>query len=142
MNQILNSASPVISGDAKGTVMLGSSALSFWGGVDAHSGCVVDRRHNLYGRCMTGHILVLPRGAGSCSTTGIMLEMIRIQTQPAAIICLDAEPLLCMASVIGKSLYERLVPVYTVTEADYALLTEGAEVSIAANQITIVNPAL
>ena len=130
MNELLTSAQPVIAGDAAGKIMLGASALSFWGGVDAHTGCVIDRRHNLAGRCMTGRVLVLPQGAGSCSTTGILLEMIRIETAPAAIVCKTAEPLLCMASVIGASLYGRQVPVYTVSDTDYEKLAEGAALRV------------
>ena len=139
MKQMLTSSQPVIAGNAEGTVLLGTSALSFWGGVDAHTGCVVDRRHNLDGKCMTGRVLVLPRGAGSCSTTGIMLEMIRTATMPAAIVCLEAEPLLCMASVMGESLYQRSIPIYTVSAGDYALLAEGQQLSIENDQITISN---
>ena len=65
----LHSALAVVEGDADGRVLFGNGPISFWGGVDAATGCVIDRRHNLYGACLTGAVLVIPRGAGSCSTS-------------------------------------------------------------------------
>lgn len=136
-NRKLISAEAVVAGDASGEVLLGTSALSFWGGVDAHSGVVLDRRHNLCGRCLTGRILVLPRAAGSCSTSGILLEMIRLGTMPAAVICLEAEPLLCMGSVLGEALYHRSMPVYTVSPEDYQAIRPGCTARIADGGVEI-----
>ena len=137
MKRELTSARAVIAGDASGEVLYGTTALSFWGGVDAHSGCVTDRRHNLYGRPFTGKVLVLPGAAGSCSTSGILLEMIRVGMMPAAVICVYAEPLLCMGSVISEKLYGKWMPVYTVSEEEYALLANAGQVEIRADRIVI-----
>ncbi len=50
----------IIAGSAVGHIITSSEALSFWGGVDPATGCVIDFFHPLHGQCLTGVILLLP----------------------------------------------------------------------------------
>jgi len=104
----------VVEGQAAGEVLASRTALSFWGGVDPAAGIVLDRQHDLCGRCVTGRVLVLPGARGSSSSSAVMLEMIRQGTAPAAIVSVSAEPILVSGSIIGRHLYGRWVPVATV----------------------------
>ena len=79
---------------------------------------------------MTGKILLIPNGRGSCSGSGIMLEMIRQKTAPAALISIEAESIIALGSVIGKQLYGRVVPLYTLKREDYDSIATGEKVSI------------
>ncbi len=137
MKTILESAKPVLSGNAAGKTLLSNDSLSFWGGVDAHTGCVIDARHDRYGECMSGKVLCIPRGRGSCSSSGIMLEMIRAKTAPAALIGIDIEPVLSLGSVIGSEVYGRYIPMYTVSEEDYAKLKDDTDVVIENDTVTL-----
>ena len=130
MSVIIAKGVPVISGAARGEVLFSDIALSFWGGVDAHTSEVIDKRHDLYGRQMAQKILCLPYGRGSCSSSGIIVEMVRAGTAPAAIIAREVEGILAVGSIIAKELYGRWIPVYTVGAEDYARLAGYKSVAI------------
>lgn len=112
-------AKPVVAGDAQGKALVSNIPLSFWGGVDPHTGKVIDVHHDLSGKILTGRALLIPAGRGSCSGSGIMLEMIRQRTCPALLVSIEAEPIVSLGSVMGFELYKRGVPVFTVTEEEY-----------------------
>jgi predicted aconitase with swiveling domain len=121
---------PVIPGKARGQSICSNIPISFWGGIDAHNGKIVDIHHDLCGQCITGKILFIPGGRGSCSGSGIMLEMIRARTAPAAIISIEAEPIIAIGSVIGRELYGRVVPLYTINSQDYKTIISGTIISL------------
>lgn len=123
-------AVPVIPGNVGGEALVSKVPLSFWGGVDVKTGAVVDVHHDLCGRDITGKMLFIPAGRGSCSGSGIILEMIRQKTAPLAIISLEAEPILAIGSIIGKEIYDRVVPIYVVKKEDYDSVSSGDEVII------------
>ena len=137
MKNVLDSAKPIVSGNASGKALVSGDSLSFWGGVDAHTGRVIDARHDRYGECMSGKVLCIPRGRGSCSSSGIMLEMIRAKTAPAALIGIDIEPVLSLGSVIGSEVYGRCIPIYTVSEEDYAKIEDDADIAIDGDVVTV-----
>lgn len=130
---------PVVKGDAEGFALVSLTGLSFWGGVDPHTGIVLDQSHDLRGQCMTGKVLCVPRGRGSCSSSGTMLEMIRVKTAPAAIISVEVEPILSLGSVIGGELYGKSIPIYSVSQEEYELLRDGALIEIHNDIIRIDN---
>lgn len=109
----------VVEGSAFAEVLKEESGLSFWGGVDAQTGCVIDQRSRLCGQSLTGKILCMSQSKGSCSSTGILLEMIRAGTAPSGFILCKAEGILAMGAVIGQELYGVDVPVYTVERENY-----------------------
>ena len=49
-------------GTAEGPALVLGGSLSFWGGVDAATGRIIDRSHADSGACITGAILVMPGG--------------------------------------------------------------------------------
>lgn len=121
---------PIIEGRASGDVLYSHMGLSFWGGVDAHTGCVIDKRHDLCGQKLTGKILCLERGRGSCSSSGIIVEMIRAKTAPAAIISMEVEGILAVGSVIAQEMYGRTMPVCITGKEEYAQLSEAGHIEL------------
>lgn len=109
----------IVEGDAQGKALVSQIPLSFWGGVKAETGMVIDAHHDLCNECMTGRVLCIPYDRGSCSGSGIMMEMIRKGSHPAAIVCIEAEPVLALGSVIGSQLYSRGVTIHTVDAASF-----------------------
>ncbi len=120
----------VVKGSASACALVSDTALSFWGGVDPHSGRVIDVHHDLSGQSMSGKALCIPAGRGSCSGSGIMLEMIRQKTHPAMLISMEAEPIISLGSVMGYELYGRGVPICTVSEEEYAALRNGMKLTL------------
>lgn len=132
-------ATPVVPGSASGRALVSQVPLSFWGGVNPHTGKIVDVHHDCSGQCMTGRALLIPLGRGSCSGSGIMLEMIRQRTAPSLLISLEAEPIISLGSVMGRELYQRHVPIFTITPEEYASIPDGAEISAAEDGTLTIN---
>ncbi|MEA4873433.1 MAG: DUF126 domain-containing protein [Synergistaceae bacterium] len=120
----------IVDGNVCGCVVASHTALSFWGGVNAQSGLIIDNHHERLGECITNKVLCIPYDRGSCSGSGVMLEMIRLKTAPAAIICIEAEPVLALGSVIGNEVYNRQIIICTVGSVDYVKIKNGDYIEI------------
>jgi predicted aconitase with swiveling domain len=85
--------------------------LSFWGGIDAESGRIIDRTHPQAGACVTGTVLVMPAGRGSSSSSAVLAECIRRGTAPVALVLADPDPILVVGALVAQALYGRICPV-------------------------------
>jgi predicted aconitase with swiveling domain len=101
---------PVIAGRGEGPALVSPEALSFWGDVDPATGRVTNPRHPLAGERLKGRVLVYPGGRGSCTTSNILLELIRTDQAPAAIVSQSIEPVLAVGPLVGEALYGRTIP--------------------------------
>jgi len=124
---------PVIPGDVTARTAVSSEPLSFWGGYDARSGEIIDRRHPLTGTCAAGRVLAVPLTRGSSTTTAVLLEAIRAGTAPAAILTTGVDTFLVLASVVADELYGRSIPIVSLNQDDFTRLPRDATVAIAAD---------
>jgi predicted aconitase with swiveling domain len=116
----------VIRGDAEGELLLSSEPLSFWGGYDARTGEIIDRRHPLQGQNAAGRILAVPSTRGSSTTTQVLLEAIRAGTAPAAIVTTDSDTFIALAAIVADEMYGRVLPIAVVDEDSFAQLEAGS----------------
>ena len=121
---------PVIAGQANGIALVSREPLSFWGGYDWKSGEITDRRHPLSGENAKGKVLVVPFTRGSSTTTAVLLEAIREETAPAAIVTTATDFFFALASVVAGELYEKPFPLIALAEADFGLLKSGDRVEV------------
>ncbi len=98
-------------GEAEGSALVLSEALSFWGGIDAASGRIIDRSHPDLGASVAGRILVMPGGRGSSSSSAVLAEAIRRGTAPAAIILAVPDPILTVGALVAALLYGLRCPI-------------------------------
>ena len=116
---------PVVPGSARGRALVSSQPLSLWGGRDPKTGEIIDRRHELSGCNVVGRVFVFPRGKGSSTASGILLESIRAGTAPAAIINLKTDPILALGAIVADELYHKSVPVVVLPEEAFRSIAEG-----------------
>jgi predicted aconitase with swiveling domain len=112
----------VIAGSASGDVLHATQPLSFWGGYDAASGRITDTHHPLAGEVAAGKALVLPATRGSSTTTAVLLEAIRRETAPAALITRGVDAFLALACVVGQEMYGRSPALIAVGEDEFRSL--------------------
>jgi len=105
-------------GEATGEVLVLQEPLSFWGGIDPATGDVIDVHHPQRGANVSGRILVMPGGRGSSSSSTVLAEAIRAGTAPAAIVLLEADPIVALGAIVARELYGRAVPVVTCDRVD------------------------
>jgi predicted aconitase with swiveling domain len=124
----------LVEGEAEGIVAHWSIPLSFWGGLDAASGRVIDRSHPAFGAEIAGRVLAMPSGRGSSSASSVLAEAIRRGTAPAAIILTIADPIITVGAIVARKLYGRTCPVVVCDAADFARLSEGMRVRVIARE--------
>ena len=123
----------LVAGTASGTVLKLAEPLSLWGGLEPITGEITDRRHPQSGQIVSGRILVMPSGRGSSSASSILLEAVRLNTAPAAIITSEIDGILALGAVVARELYASAPPLLVVTADDYMCLVEGQQLTITAD---------
>jgi len=123
----------VIHGQAQGIALVSNEPLSFWGGYDWKTGEITDRRHPLSGSIAANRVLCLPFTRGSSTTTAVLLEAIRNQTAPVAIISTSKDFFFALASVVAEELYNQPIPLIAIEEAEFTRLHTGDRLSIREN---------
>jgi uncharacterized protein len=96
-----------------------------WGGLDAHSGRIIDRRHPQLGETVTGRILVMPTGRGSSSAASVIAEAIRLRTAPAAIVMTHPDDILLVGAVVAEELYGITCPVVVIDQVRFDEIATG-----------------
>ncbi len=129
MERVVNGR-PVIPGSAQGIALVSKQPLSFWGGLSSSTGEIIDRRHELSGKIVTGRVFVFPRGKGSSTGSAVLLQCIRSGSAPAAIINLKTDPILALGSIVADELYGRSVPIVVLGEEDFYGIREGDRLAV------------
>jgi predicted aconitase with swiveling domain len=102
--------------------------------VDPVTGRISDKRHELYGRSVSGKVLVFPYGKGSSTGSLMILELLRLDLAPAAIINIRTEPLLATGPIVGKHFYGKSFPIVNVGEGDFDRFETGLQAEIESRQ--------
>ncbi|QAZ45326.1 aconitase X [Mesorhizobium sp. Pch-S] len=118
-------ARSVLGGAAQGAVIATQEALSFWGGVDPTTACVIDVHHPLHGVCLTGAILMMPSSRGSCTGSGVLLDLVLNGRAPAALIFSEAEDVLTLGALIASELFGKSLPVLRLAPQAFAALASA-----------------
>lgn len=104
----------LIQGAAQAALLHADVGLSFWGGVDPATGEVIDRHHPLSGECIAGKILALPSGRGSCTGSGVMLELILNGHAPAGLLLAEPDEILTLGVLVAETMFGRSFPVVCI----------------------------
>ena len=115
----------IVGGAARGELLRLSAPISFWGGVDPVTGLIADPRHPEYGVSIAGMVLAVPSAVGSSSSSAIMLELIRENTAPAALLLGSADAIVALGVVVAGELGLPTVPVLEVPWEEILRLPQG-----------------
>lgn len=85
--------------------------LSFWGGLDPHTGLIIDHNHPQRGLSIIGKILRMPHGRGSSSSPSVLAEALRLGKGPKAIVLGEPDPMITLGVLVAKILYRIDCPV-------------------------------
>jgi predicted aconitase with swiveling domain len=127
----------VVPGAAEGEALVSHEAISGWGGIDPALGTIIEPRHELFGQCFTGRILVFPGAKGSSGYSGFF-QSTRLQgTAPAGMIFVHMSTKAALGAVVTR------VPTVTGLDRDpCAVIRTGDWVRIDASRgLVTVTPA-
>jgi len=125
----------ILAGDAAGSILATREPLSFWGGVDPATGRIIDVHHPLHGQSVTGRILVMPSSRGSCTGSGVLLDLVLGGRGPSALIFRDPEDVLTLGALVAAGMFDRVLPVLRVSSRIFDALTGVAEARIIDNRL-------
>ncbi len=122
----------ILAGMAEGPVLASTEPLSFWGGIDPASGTVIDVHHPLHGRSVSGTVLMLPSTRGSCTGSGVLLEMVLNGKAPAAILFSQPEDVVTLGAMIAAEMFDRPLPILRLEQPGWDALAARPHARIAA----------
>ena len=125
----------LLDGAAEGDVLVLDAPLSFWGGVDPHTGAVIDVHHPQHGAVLAGRVVVLPGGRGSSSSSSVLAEAVRLGTAPAALLLREADDILVLGAIAAAEVYGTVCPVVEVDAATVAGLRDGLRVTVRGSEV-------
>src|SRR5918997_3147136 len=110
--------------------------VSFWGGVSADDGRIIDVHHRDHGRSVAGTVLVMPVGRGSSSAAAVLAETLRLGVGPAAIVLASTDVILAAGSVVARELYGIECPIVELdtTSFDAVAVYGGARTDVDASE--------
>jgi hypothetical protein len=127
----------VVPGTAEGEALVSHEPISGWGGIDPAKGTIIEPRHELFGQCFAGKILVFPGAKGSSGWSGFF-QSTRLQgTAPLGMIFVQMSTKVALGAVVTR------VPAVTGLDADpCAVISTGDWVRIDADRgLVEVKPA-
>lgn len=121
----------IVPADAEGDILHCTEGLSFWGGVDPETGKVIDVHHPWHGLSLAGKIVMMPTSRGSCSGSGVLLQLALNGLAPAALVFSAPEEVLTLGAVIAARLFQKPVSVVRLAPDDFAQVSTAARARIA-----------
>lgn len=128
-------ATAILPGTAHGPVIATTEPLSFWGGIDPATATVIDVHHPLHGRCLSGAIVLMPSTRGSCTGSGVLLDMALNGRAPAALVFCEPEDVVTLGALIAAEMFGKGLPVLRLDPQDFATLSREPEARITADAI-------
>ncbi|MGB9697751.1 MAG: DUF126 domain-containing protein [Thermodesulfobacteriota bacterium] len=92
----------ITGGVGQGEAVVTREPISFLGGVNPDKGMVVEKGHELEGQIITNKVFIFPHGKGSTAGPYIIYAMAKRKTAPAAMINLEAEPIIAVGAAMGN----------------------------------------
>ncbi len=129
-------AQSILRGSAEGRVIATTEALSFWGGVDPATGKVIDVHHPLHDESLTGAILFMPTSRGSCTGSGVLLDLILTGRGPAALVFCEAEDVLTLGALIAGEMFGSPMPVVRLDRQSFDKFSGVGKVRIDGHSIS------
>jgi predicted aconitase/predicted aconitase with swiveling domain len=125
----------ILATDTTGDILVCNEGLSFWGGVDPDSGRVIDAHHPAHGLGLAGRVVLMPTSRGSCSGSGVLLQLALSGHAPAALVFREAEEILTLGALIAARMFDRPLAVLHLTPESYAALAREPRAEIAGNRL-------
>jgi predicted aconitase/predicted aconitase with swiveling domain len=125
----------IVEGAAKGDVLACTEGLSFWGGVDPDTGCIIDFHHKNHGTPVSGKILLMPTSRGSCSGSGVLLELSLKALAPAALVFCEHEEILTLGALVSNRIFNRPLPTISLPKADYDRLARSRTAELSGHRL-------
>ncbi|MEU4668239.1 DUF126 domain-containing protein [Amycolatopsis sp. NPDC023774] len=119
----------IVPGRVVGEALVSRETISGWGGIDPATGTIIERRHELFGVCFTGKVLVFPGAKGSSGWSGFFQSTRLLGTAPLAMVFTRLTTKAALGAIVTR------VPAVTDLDDDpVARITTGDLVEVDADR--------
>jgi predicted aconitase with swiveling domain len=119
----------IVGGRGTGKALVTSQPINFLAMVDAKTGRVTDRKHELYGKSLRGVVLVYPNAVGSSVGAYVFYSLAQNKAAPSAIACTKTDITTASGCAIAN------IPVVDLPAG--ARIKQGAKATVDADAGTI-----
>ena len=126
----------VVEGEATGEILACVEGLSFWGGVDPGTGRIIDIHHPDHGASVAGRILMMPTSRGSCSGSGVLLQLSLNGLAPAALVFCEDEEILTLGALVSDRIFGRPLPTVSLGAEAYQRLARCRTATISGQRLS------
>jgi predicted aconitase with swiveling domain len=116
-------------GKAEGEAIVSRSPIGFYGGIDAKTGVVIEKGHELEGKSVKGKILVFPQGKGSTVGSYVIYGLKKNGVAPAAIVNQETETIVATGVILAG------IP--CVDKIDISKIKTGDRLKVDADEATV-----
>ena len=88
-------------GNVKGEAIVSREPIGFYGGIDAKTGIVIEKGHELEGKSVKDKVLVFPRGKGSTVGSYVLYGLKMNGVAPKAIINEETETIVATGAILA-----------------------------------------
>jgi predicted aconitase with swiveling domain len=88
-------------GNVEAEAIVSDEPIGFYGGIDAKTGEVIEKGHQLEGESVTGKVLVFPCGKGSTVGSYVIYGLQRNGVGPAAIVNQETETIVATGAILA-----------------------------------------
>lgn len=132
----------IVEGSASGKVLVCEEGLSFWGGVDPHTGAIIDTHHPNHGDSVSGKCLLMPTSRGSCSGSGVLLQLALKERAPAMIIFNEPEQVLTLGSIVCDRIFGVPVPIICLSQQNYYAVARENTVELHDHKLVLADQTI
>ena len=112
----------IVKANVKGEIFECNEGLSFWGGFDPGTGCIIDVHHPNHGNFLSTKFILMPTSRGSCSGSGVLLQLAQNGLAPSALIFHETEEILTLGAIVADQLFDKQVAILRVSKELYSAL--------------------
>jgi predicted aconitase with swiveling domain len=116
-------------GRCRGQALVSPEPLSFFGGVDATTGIVVEPGHPLQGQSIAGRVLVFPTAKGSTVGSYILYRLKKAGLAPCGIVNTESEPIVAVGAIMAEIPMVDHIDIAQIQTGDWVAI-DGANVTL------------
>ena len=88
-------------GKVEGEAMVSREPIGFYGGIDIKTGIVIEKGHELEGKCVKDKILIFPYGKGSTVGSYVIYGLKKNGVAPRAIVNKETETIVATGAILA-----------------------------------------
>ena len=109
-------------GKTKGTAIVSTEPIGFYGGIDIKTGVVIEKGHPLEGKSVKGEILVFPCGKGSTVGSYVIYGLKKNGVAPKGIVNKETETIVATGVILAGIPCVDQIDIEKIKDGDIVIL--------------------